>query len=69
MTIHWNAVEQYYAMVLFVLQFYLVCNFGKFISFGLGTVRSEKGSSVLKLETADQLLISNETRFPVTISR
>ena len=29
-------------MVLFVFQFYSVCNFGKFINFGLGTVRSER---------------------------
>ena len=28
-------------MVLFVFLFYSVCNFGKFIKFGLGTVRSE----------------------------
>ena len=29
-------------VVLFVFQFYPVCNFGKFMSFGLGTVRSER---------------------------
>ena len=29
-------------MVLFVFQFYQVCNFGKFINFGIGTVRSER---------------------------
>ena len=29
-------------MVLFSFQFYSVWNFGKFISFGLGTVRSER---------------------------
>ena len=29
-------------MVLFVLQFSPVCNFGKFDHFGLGTVRSER---------------------------
>ena len=28
-------------MVLFVFQFYPVCNFGKCINFGLGTVSSE----------------------------
>ena len=27
-------------MVLFVFQLYLGCNFGKFINFGLGAVRS-----------------------------
>ena len=35
---HWKAVEQYFTVVLFVFQ---VCNFVKFINFGLGTVRSE----------------------------
>ena len=35
-------VEQYFTVVLFVFQFYPVCNFGKFISFGLGTIRSER---------------------------
>ena len=29
-------------MVLFVFQFYPVCNFGKFINCGVGTVRSER---------------------------
>ena len=42
MTIHWKAVEQYFTVVLFVFQFYPVCNFGGFINFGLGTVRSER---------------------------
>ena len=41
MTIHWKAVEQYFTVVLFVIQFYTVCNFGKLINFGLGTVRRE----------------------------
>ena len=41
-------------MVLFVFQCYLVFNLGKFISFGLGTVRHERvnlleGISCLKL--------------------
>ena len=42
MTIHWKAVEQYFTVILFVFQF---CNFGKFINFGLGTVRSERFSA------------------------
>ena len=42
MTIHWKAVEQYFTVVLFVFRFYLVCNFGIFVNFGLGTVRSER---------------------------
>ena len=41
MTIHWKVVEQYFTVVLFVFQFYPVCNVGKFINFGLGTVKSE----------------------------
>ena len=41
-TINWKAVEQYFTVVLFVFQFYSVCDFGKFISFGLGTIRSER---------------------------
>ena len=40
MTIHWKAVEHYFAMVL--LSIYPVCNFGKFVNFGFGTVRSER---------------------------
>ena len=31
------AVEQYFTVVLFVSQFYPVCNFPKFNNFGLGT--------------------------------
>ena len=42
MTLHWKAVEQYFTVVLFVFQFYPASNFGKFISFGLGNVRSER---------------------------
>ena len=40
MTINWKAVEQYFTVVQF--QFHPVCTFGKFISFGLGTVTSER---------------------------
>ena len=36
MTIHWKAVQQFFTVVLFGFQFYLVCNFGKFIDFLLG---------------------------------
>ena len=42
MPIHWKAVERYFTVVLFVFYFYSVYNFGKFISFGLGTVRNER---------------------------
>ena len=34
-------------MVLFGFQFSPVCNFGNFVSFGLGTVRSERVKSTL----------------------
>ena len=44
MTIHWKAVEQHFTAVLFVFQFYPVCNFGKFITFGLDTCQELKGS-------------------------
>ena len=35
------AVEQYFTVVLVVFQFFPVCNFGKFINFGLDTDRSK----------------------------
>ena len=43
MTIQWKAVKQYFTVVLFAFQLYPVCNFGKFINFGFGSVRSERG--------------------------
>ena len=42
MTICWKAVEQYFTVLLFVFQFYLVCNLGKLINFELGTAKSER---------------------------
>ena len=51
MTIHWKAVEQYFTVVLllwFVFQLNPVCNVGKFIIFGFGTVRSERLIKSLK---------------------
>ena len=48
MTIHWKRVEQNFTVLLFVFQFYPICNFRIFINFGLGTVRSER----VKLENA-----------------
>ena len=47
-TIHWKAVEQNFTVMLFVFQFYPVCNFATFIIFGLGTDRSE-GVKILLL--------------------
>ena len=41
MTINGKADEQFFTVVLFVSQFNPVCNVGKFINFGLGTVKSE----------------------------
>ena len=37
-TIHCKAVEQYFILVLL----YLICNFGKIVSFRLGTVKSKR---------------------------
>ena len=42
MTIRWKAVEKYFTVVLFSFHFYIVCCFGKFISFAPSTVRSER---------------------------
>ena len=36
---HWKAVEKFFTVVLFVFQFYLLCYFGKFNNFDLGTGR------------------------------
>ena len=46
MTIHWKAVEQYFTLLLFVFQFYPLCNFGEFIKFGLAVVRNESVNNV-----------------------
>ena len=43
-TIHWKAVEQYFIVVLLGFQFYPVCNFEKFVNFGL---KGGKGRHVL----------------------
>ena len=59
MTIHWKVVEQYIAVVLFVLQFCPVWNFRKFISCGLGTVRSER---VKRFETWRSSVILSSNR-------
>ena len=40
MTIHWKAVEQYFAVVFYIFTQFN-CNYEKFISFGLGNVRRE----------------------------
>ena len=40
-----ETVEQHFTVMLFVFQVYTVCSFGKFISFGLGTVRSERANA------------------------
>ena len=51
MTIRWKAVEQYFTVKLFVFQFYPLCNFVKFINFGVGIVTSERVEQViLKLD-------------------
>ena len=40
MTIYWKAVEQYFTVVL--LFFFSISDFGKFISFELGSVSVER---------------------------
>ena len=45
MIIHWKAVALYFIVALFVFQF---SNLGQFISFGLGTVRSERVKTQVK---------------------
>ena len=42
MTTHSKADEQYFTVVLFVIQFYPVFNLKRFINFGLGTVVSKR---------------------------
>ena len=47
-------------MILFVLQFYPVCNFGGFINFGLGIVKSVRFKGIasgleLSLESVSEL--------------
>ena len=67
MTSHWKPVEQCFAVVLFVSQFYPACNFGKFLNFGLGTVRSEWANQVnlshrkeIQKETLSNIITSSE---------
>ena len=38
-------IHSFGKLVLFVFQFYAVCNFGKFVNFGLSTVRRERINS------------------------
>ena len=68
MTIHWKAVEQCFTVVLFVFQFYPFCNFGTFIHFGLGIVRSEE---VYNLDNQrgqySQLTIKNANRHSIQV--
>ena len=74
MIVRWKAVEQYFTVVLFVFQFHPVCNLGKFISFGLGTVSSERVkvaaiglliscSSAFNSHTDKLVEIANQTGF------
>ena len=42
-----RTLKQYFAVKLLVFQFYPFWNFGKFINFGLGIVRSERGKHTL----------------------
>ena len=47
MAVRWKAVELYFTVVLFVFQFYPVCNFGKFDNFGFDIIRSERVKIIL----------------------
>ena len=47
MTIPWKAVKKCFTVMLFVFQIYTLCRFGKFINFGIGTVRNERLESLL----------------------
>ena len=38
----WKAVEQYFTVKFLIFLFYSVCNVGRFLNLGLGTVRSER---------------------------
>ena len=51
MTIHWKAVKQYFSVVLFVFQFYLVCNFGKLFTLNLNlALPGVKGLSITHVQ-------------------
>ena len=51
MTIQWEAVEQYFTVMLFVFQFCPVCNFENFVNFGLRSERV-KGNNIMFLTTS-----------------
>ena len=45
-------------MVLFVFQFYPVCNIEKFISFGPGTLKSERVKSNMKVNSLEKVILA-----------
>ena len=49
MTICWKAVKQYFTVLLFIFQYYPVCNFGKFINVGLGALSGVKGFIIIRV--------------------
>ena len=63
MTIWWKAVEHYFTVVLFVFQFQPVCDFGKFISFVLGTLRSERVNPSKFAEVANRSLLGMQLHY------
>ena len=46
MTIHWEAVAQYFTVELIVFRLSSACNFGKFDNFGFCIMRSERVKKV-----------------------
>ena len=51
MAIHCKTVEQHFTGELFVVQFHTACNFGKFINFGLDTVRMKRVRMTVSMQS------------------
>ena len=54
-----ESFEQYFTVLLYVFQFYPVCNFGKFINFGLSTARNERFNQACSVETYSHRFLHN----------
>ena len=67
-TVRWKVVEHYFTAALFDFQFYSVCNFVKFINFGLGFVRSERVNAAISTEMKKQTNKENKAE-DLTISQ
>ena len=62
--INWKAVEQYLTVVLFVLQFYSLCNFGKL---NFGPDRSERVKRKLLYKYSFLLYLGTNCVFTFTL--